>query len=184
MWSPLKSAGFYVRKYESADMMYILCTRIISALRSQDVYSIQLAKESASMMLVLLQREFDQADNPWHSKRISNYLEIINLIHENPDQQWDRETIAKRLNISTRLMTSEFKRNFNMAPAQMVKNIRMEHAAQQLINTERKLYDIAPSIGYESPFSFSRIFKKHFGVSPNQYRNMSLTERQKLILDM
>lgn len=179
MWEPLKEIGVYVRKYESADLMYILTHRIIGGLRSQDVFSIHCARESAVTLLSLLKTEFRQSNNAWASKRMNSFVAILDRIRLRPDLGWDRSTIARELHISERTLTREFKRIFNMAPSKMVTNIRMDLASRLLINTDRSLSEIASSVGYESPFSFSRLFKKNVGVSPEQYRTMPASERQK-----
>lgn len=176
-WAPLMEIGFYVRKYESADLMYILARRIIDALRSQDVYSIHCAKESAMTMVGLLKTEFNQPHKAWSSKRMNSIVTIIDRIRARPDLEWDRRTIAHALNTSERNLTREFKRIYNMPPSKMVANIRMDLASRLLINTDRTLIDIASSVGYESAFSFSRLFKKYAGVAPEHYRTMTEGER-------
>lgn len=35
-----------------------------------------------------------------------------------------------------------------------------------------KLYEIASHLSYSSAYSFSKAFKKHFGISPEKYREM------------
>jgi len=179
MWAPLKEIGFYVRKYESADMMYILTHRITNALRSQDVYSMDVARESSQILISLIKREFRQSLNAWSSKRMDDFVKVLDRIRARPDLKWDRATIAQDLKMSERTLVREFKRIFNMPPSKMVSNIRMDIAARLMINTDRSLTDIASFVGYESPFSFSRLFKKHVGVSPDRYRTMPAAERQK-----
>lgn len=179
MWAPLKEIGPYVRKYESADLMYIYARRIVGALRSQDVYSMRSAKESADSMVKLLRRELRQSNNAWTSKRMDIFVKLLDSIRQEPDLGWDRKTIADKLNMSERNVTREFKRIFNMTPSQMLATIRVDLASRLLINTNRTLADISSSVGYQSPFSFSRIFKKYVGAAPEHYRTMPETDRQK-----
>ncbi len=53
----------------------------------------------------------------------------------------------------------------------VVGRIRMEAAMRQLVNTRNSIGSIALSVGYNSQFSFSRLFKKQLGLSPTQYRS-------------
>ena len=48
--------------------------------------------------------------------------------------------------------------------------LRMGIAAQLLEETDLRLMEIAPRVGYRSEFSFSRAFKLARGVSPIHYR--------------
>ena len=179
MWAPLKKAGPYIRRYESADLMYILARSIVDAHRSQDVFSIHAARESSQIMVTLMKRELRQVANTVPSKRTDSFVKLLDQIRARPDLCWDRGTIAEQLHISERSLIREFKRVFNMPPSKMVSNIRMDIASRLLISTDKTVACIADFVGYESPFSFSRLFKKCIGVSPEQYRTMPVAERQK-----
>jgi len=48
--------------------------------------------------------------------------------------------------------------------------VRIEEAKRLLATTDKKRYEIAYQVGYESPEHFSRIFKRSVGVSPADYR--------------
>ncbi len=47
---------------------------------------------------------------------------------------------------------------------------RLHHCSEQLINTDRKILDIAYACGYSDLATFSRAFKRNFGQSPSEYR--------------
>ena len=48
--------------------------------------------------------------------------------------------------------------------------IRMAEAAQLLINTDCKAYEIAERVGYRNVRQFNENFKGKYGKSPNEYR--------------
>lgn len=50
--------------------------------------------------------------------------------------------------------------------------LRMEKAKELLRETEQKINDVAVKVGYQHSY-FNRIFKKHVGVTPSHYREMS-----------
>ena len=52
--------------------------------------------------------------------------------------------------------------------------IRLGRASELLANTESKVVDVALESGYQSSSVFSELFKKHFGVSPGQWRRLGL----------
>jgi two-component system response regulator YesN len=49
--------------------------------------------------------------------------------------------------------------------------LRVEKA-KELMGSNKKLYDIAASVGYDNVQYFSTIFKEIEGVAPSQYRNL------------
>lgn len=51
-----------------------------------------------------------------------------------------------------------------------IRKRRLSNSAQQLHCTKLPITDIAFNAGYESLESFTRSFKKHFGVNPREFR--------------
>jgi len=54
---------------------------------------------------------------------------------------------------------------------------RMHAAAQQLVESDRRVSEIADDFGYTSLFFFSRQFRKVLGVSPRTFRQQAMLER-------
>ena len=57
------------------------------------------------------------------------------------------------------------------SPIRYVKRCRLARAARDLRATQASVAQVALSAGYESEYSFSRAFKRGFGVPPGSYRN-------------
>jgi two-component system response regulator YesN len=47
----------------------------------------------------------------------------------------------------------------------------MEKALYLLKHTNKKIYEITTVLGYQNPQYFSKMFKKHYGMTPNEYRD-------------
>lgn len=170
MWAPLKQQGCAIRQYESADLMYILATRIIEALRNLDIYSIRCARESAEMLVKLLERELRQSTNERQSRRMDRMVDLVEQIRKNPRYEWNRTSMAQEADMSERNLTRTFRRTFGVPPGKMVTKIRMEIAAQMLHETTGSVKAIAASLGYRTSFAFSRVFKNYTGVAPGKFR--------------
>ena len=54
--------------------------------------------------------------------------------------------------------------------AEHIRRIRLERAAQLLVQSERSVTDLAFETGYETVESFTRAFKARFGVTPSAYK--------------
>jgi AraC-like DNA-binding protein len=48
--------------------------------------------------------------------------------------------------------------------------LRARHAQDRLINSDRRVFDIAQSVGFNNPTVFSRAFRNWTGQSPQEYR--------------
>jgi transcriptional regulator GlxA family with amidase domain len=178
LWSRLKDRGPIVRKYEFADMLHILVSSIVGALVTQDIYSIRCAHEDSETLVKLLKRELHEEANERDTRHSERLTGLVEKIREHPDAKWDSYSMAQEINMSQRNMNRAFRKKFNMPPAKMVTTIRMDLAARMLIETDMSLATIANTLGYDSPFSFSRLFKKHAGISPNHYRALPAGQRQ------
>lgn len=81
--------------------------------------------------------------------------------------------ISGYIGIDRSYFTNLFKARVGCAPCDFLLYTRMDKAAQLLLNTELAVQDIAEYVGYENPLTFSKTFKKAFGVSPKYYREQT-----------
>jgi AraC family transcriptional regulator len=64
-----------------------------------------------------------------------------------------------------------FKQVFGETPHQYLTRRRLERAQYLLTKTDRSVTDICFALGFESLGSFSWLFRKRMGISPEQFRN-------------
>ncbi len=92
----------------------------------------------------------------------------------NPD--YDLERFLHSFPFSYDYIRKLFKRKTGITPHQYLLRLRLQYAAKQLSIPNGKKYSISEitvSSGFRDPFYFSRMFKKHYGVSPNAYRKQN-----------
>ena len=65
----------------------------------------------------------------------------------------------------------QFHKHFHTTPYQYLMLRRMKAAAEMMHNTRSTITDICTAVGYEDVSSFTKLFKKHYGFSPEKYRN-------------
>jgi AraC-like DNA-binding protein len=88
----------------------------------------------------------------------SSYLEKLNL-----------NLIADVVNLSPHHFLRLFKDAFQTTPYQFVISKRLEQAREMLRADNSSVTDVCFSLGWESLGSFSRDFKRRFGVPPSKY---------------
>ena len=93
--------------------------------------------------------------------------------------QYFNDNYSSGLNIeeyaaSRGMSVSWFIRNFKeytkTTPLQYIVSIRMSNAQMLLETTTYTVSEIGRIVGYDNPLYFSRIFHKHKGFSPSEYR--------------
>jgi len=82
------------------------------------------------------------------------------------------EGIAKQLSIDRRYLYFLFKKQFNMSPQQYLVDFRMKKAAYFLTVHNLSPGETALLCGYPDVFSFSKMFKQKFNVSPLNYKKI------------
>ncbi len=80
------------------------------------------------------------------------------------------DTLCSYLNVSATYFSTLFKRETSMNFVNYLTKVRMEKALQLLNTTDEKTYNVSTIVGYTEPNYFSYVFKKHYGVSPSNYR--------------
>lgn len=77
------------------------------------------------------------------------------------------EGIAKALNLDRRYLSRIFKQHTGKTVQQYLISVRMDEARRYL-SQGRSVQDTAALCGYEDVSNFSKMYKKHFGISPKK----------------
>ncbi|MBT3295174.1 MAG: helix-turn-helix domain-containing protein [Verrucomicrobia bacterium] len=168
-WEPLKQHGFTSSPYESADLLFLLLRRVLDAHRYRSAELIALAHSHARALVDLLRHEITLSGHPPQPYTVP-LQQLMAEIQQNPSVDWNSSVLAKRLNVSTRKLYRIFNTEYGMPPKEMVIKQRIAQAAEQLARTTTPIGKIAESLGYQSLYSFSNLFKKHTGMRPTAYR--------------
>ena len=71
--------------------------------------------------------------------------------------------------MSRSTFAAHFSRTFGRGPMDLLRELRLERAAQLLRNWTWPIKALARAVGYESRSYFTRSFRSHFGVPPGAY---------------
>ncbi|MCW8130358.1 MAG: helix-turn-helix domain-containing protein [Planctomycetota bacterium] len=80
------------------------------------------------------------------------------------------ETLARLAGLSPSRFAHRFKEETGDSVIAYLLKLRLRQAARLLEYSGRSVKEVAADVGFESPFYFSRQFKKHFRVSPRAYQ--------------
>ncbi len=124
--------------------------------------------------------------NKYHSKLASRHITLLHhqhkanaiakFIHENyaSTAVEDLPNLAARFMVSERHLARLAKMAFGIPLHTQVIKIRLHDGLNQLMTTDKPVYEISQTIGYREPYYFSKAFKKHFGIPPCGWKNSKI----------
>lgn len=117
-------------------------------------------------LLIEIQRlkEPKPLSNNWLSPSLAfideYYMQDINLTH-----------LAKMSGYSYHRFRHLFKEATGLSPKAYILNHRFENIKKDLKYSSVNIQSLSYQHGFKSPAQFSALFKKHFGISPKEYRD-------------
>jgi signal transduction histidine kinase/CheY-like chemotaxis protein/AraC-like DNA-binding protein len=93
-----------------------------------------------------------------------------NIIEEKLiDSDLNVDEIGKNLGLSRVQLYRKIKSLTNYAPNELVRIIRLKAAEQMIINSDKRVSEIAYDTGFSTPSYFTKCFKEYFNESPTDY---------------
>lgn len=82
--------------------------------------------------------------------------------------------IASELNLSPRYLSDLLKQETGKTAMELIHLFLISEAKNLLTGADQTVSEIAYKLGFENPPYFSRLFKKETGMSPNEFKKLSL----------
>ena len=108
--------------------------------------------------------------NITYNDYIQRINKVVAYINNHLDETLDLKTLANEAALSDFHFHRIFKALKGEAIGAYITRLRLEATARLLRYTALTIEEIAFNIGYETPASLSKAFKKQYGISPTEYR--------------
>lgn len=137
---------------------------------------IGLEKINSSVNILVALTKIEYMKN--YVKQMQNSLKtkLLNFIDGNLCENLSVDILCDKLNFSKREIYFLCRKNFDLTPAELVKNRRLYKATALLKTTKKSINKIAFECGIGDYNYFSKLFKKAYGISPREYRNANQPE--------
>lgn len=93
------------------------------------------------------------------------------LISERVAQPIDGKILAQEVGVGYHWLRRVFRKHTGFSLHQYHLQLRLSQAMELLEGTDRDIQEIARDLGFDDPYYFSRMFRKHMGQSPSSWRN-------------
>ncbi len=109
----------------------------------------------------------------FHLKRtdkLNTFLSFKSLLEDNFSKSRNADFYANALNITYKHLNTICKDTIAVTAKHFIDQFVVLEAKRLLINSEIKSTELAYSLGFEEPTNFTKYFKKHTGLTPNDFK--------------
>lgn len=132
----------------------------------QSIHELQSLKSEMARRYAMLVANYDRASLPEPVQRALVYID------EDLTADLSVKALARRINVHPNYLSSLFSRCLGTPLSAYVQKRRITHAVQLLNTTQMPISLIASYVGIDDANFFTKVFKKHIGLTPSQYRHM------------
>ena len=101
----------------------------------------------------------------------------VTYIEAEPAADLHLQHLARTLNVSAGYLSTLFHKETGKTVTEYVTDVRMDTAANLLRHTQLQVQTVAQHCGIGDVNYFSKVFKRHFGLTPRQFREEHLAQR-------
>ena len=104
--------------------------------------------------------------------------QAIAYLHQNYHRSISRLEIAEEINVNQDYLTRVFKQELGISPWDYLTRYRIFHAKERLLATDENVGKIGYQVGFSDVAYFSRVFRRHTGLSPSKFRRKKSEDRR------
>lgn len=130
------------------------------------------AEAAAALQEVLLWlgRFGEEGHRPSTSRSMQAVERVAEIISQRSAEPLAVPDLAREVGVTQNHLAKRFRQRFGMTIPRYVQQCRVENAAELLATTNLPVGVIGVRVGLSDPQHFNKLFRRHLGQSPTQYR--------------
>ena len=166
-WQDCKLAGATHYRWYHSGLHTSLAFQVYREFLTDDSYS-NLAIESLCLELFeVVEYMNDNVTSGEHPMWLERCVEAL---HEEFNTPVRLDSLAAEAGVHPVYLARAFRRRFRCSIGEYIRRLRIETAAREVSSSSQPLCQIALGAGFSDQAHFTRVFKKHTGFTPGQYR--------------
>ncbi|KMY28970.1 AraC family transcriptional regulator [Lysinibacillus xylanilyticus] len=181
------SISFFDKTYHKNDTLSIQLESFKHILPSLEINSIGYEELFHKLMQSILNEHFNtyKEVESLSAIRTSTREELyrrICIAHDYIRAYYDKtiklNDISRIACLSPNHLLRTYTQIYGKTPHQHISEFRIIKAKQLLAELSNNMTDITFKLGFQNPVSFSKMFKQHVGISPNEYRKKVILDKK------
>jgi AraC family transcriptional activator of mtrCDE len=130
---------------------------------------------STAMFALVLRLASERDDGPRSLLALAGHPRLapaVAALFNEPARPWSLPELARLCNMSRATLARQFQEKLGRSATELLTEIRMTLAANELKKSSRSTSAVAETVGYQSEAAFQRAFKSRMGVTPAQWRKI------------
>ena len=144
----------------------------IESLLEKDPLSPGFVSVALAELMLFITRCKNYEENVIKEIDVNNRImqEVATYIYNHYSERLILEDVAKKFNLSRSYLSKKFKSVTGFGFKEYIINVRIQHACELLLNTNKSITDIAFECGFNDSNYFGDAFRRTKVISPNKYR--------------
>ncbi|MGN0608387.1 MAG: AraC family transcriptional regulator [Oscillospiraceae bacterium] len=158
--------------YPSADAerMHKIMSKAYYTIKSDKIYGNHYASAQLYDLLIEYRKIADNRQSALSSSGTAALADVLEHIENNYAKPIKLGELAEIAGITEQHLCRLFKKNFQLRPMEYLTKVRLRHAKEMLVYSEKSIAEVAEASGFPSSSYFSAVFKRYESVTPGEYR--------------
>ena len=148
---------------------------VLEEFKNEEIYYQEIISNAISTILSIIVRNISEKYNSNQKEVLISHSKIDQILSHIRQNVYDNDLtkisyLANKFNMSQSSISTYFKRKTGESIHQYVTKYKMKLVEYRLQHTEFTIAEIAYQLGYTDESHLTKTFKKHFSMSPKQYR--------------
>ncbi len=167
--------GDVITYEEDRTLIWDIHKVVMKEFENEKIYYQEIISNAISTILSVIVRNISDKFNHTDNNVIINDSRIDQILNHIRQNVYDNNLtkinyMADKFNMSQSSISSYFKKVTGESIHQYVTKYKMKLVEYRLLHTEFTIAEIAYQLGYTDESHLTKTFKKHFSMSPKQYR--------------
>lgn len=168
--------GDVISHEEDRNIIWDIHNVVLEEFKNEKVYYQEIISNAISTILSIIVRNISEKYNSQQKDILVAHNKIDLILSHIRQHVYDNDLtkinfLANKFNMSQSSISTYFKRKTGESIHQYVTKYKMKLVEYRLQHTEFTIAEIAYQLGYTDESHLTKTFKKHFSMSPKQYRN-------------